>query len=1252
MAMALPSGRMGVLIIVLMIESLVFSLAASNYGLDYDPGNFLCLNFDEFCTTVLDGLGCTTQSSVGCPNYPTVSNDIANFMGTCSCSDIALTVSVGADVTKEIMKNRVEGDMYWLLEPWDAGPPYAFPDSFASVCDLLLERIGCGEDDKTVDTSSNAYSCACGTGLVTESTDFVKAAITARLNNYNVETLFPVFSRPVYLSLPVSIAVILIAGKIFAIIAVYLSLPAIVGFICAGVMLQNYLDPAFVDIGSTEIKKTALLLVLMRAGLSIKVKEVRRTLLASSVLSSLPYLFEFCAFLFLGRAISTALGGTNGVFAGWSLTEMGLLASVMAPLGPSVVVTQALQAIAMKGRKIGFAPKVSLITAPLEAVLAIFMFDVFSKQVEESSDYMLYPWVDSQPLWATVVLVPVNILFSVVLGLIVGYCVSHYIDWRSQLRTDFLWVRLNRNLQMGSNTADLVFVLLVSCYTVMSLCVPRYIQHCTGILAVFTMCITLKFFVKDIQIVANIAEGLRAIWIFAEVFLCTLLGASFAFQNRNGPLSGQRGLSSEDIKQVTLVMLIGTLARLVGVFFSVCVVMYPSLPEHRKQWRYLWRYCLTTWMLQLPRSTIQASLGPLVFSGHMIPGEDGQNKAFAVSQSAAFTVFVFAPLGALLSKHVGLGLAKSMTELDEMHDYNHTKFRYYSAETLQKRVRTPSQMEMLQHTPPGSKSPVDMMMTMSPRSWERRRSRSSPHLLHRQGRRYNNINDGDDGNDGSGNGHNRSNNQHQQRRGQRGGRYHQDHGGRPSSFSHSSHRSRDAHSQNYDNTRDSSSSSSKNNNSNSTTDVAGESKADAGFLLRESAMAGGQTPYASRARTVSKNISFSTEGKQLKPRDGDDDSDENGGHDRNGGGGGGGDDDRGDESGLAMGYLMSPALKTAMSPTQQSEFSDVFANDDDDEDGDDASHSRQRTRPVIMTAMSPEAGTTEGGGPMEASELELEVQGRVDRSSSSSSSSSSRHAERVHFQEASDHSGDEDRDAHDIPHGHSRDNNDFNSQQHSEDGSGEGPFETSSYGSADDYYDDDDCEEEEEDSDDAPLGGEGEEGEHVDYQELFRQSQLHDMSTLFDAVMRLRRAGRGLRLDTPSLFSPSTSLTGSATNATNANASSRATFFGAGERGGVGASLDTSVTAASTGEEGGLHFNQAPGSVPTSTQTAGGRRRSASQQHQYHHHHQYQSDYRAISTGAGGLFSADRNDRGDEYSGSGRGQQRQRRSRASSLSRT
>merc|ERR1711968_32946 len=70
-------------------------------------------------------------------------------------------------------------------------------------------------------------------------------------------------------------------------------------------------------------------------------------------------------------------------------------------------------------------------------------------------------------------------------------------------------------------------------------------------------------------------------------------------------------------------------------------------------------------------------------------------------------------------------------------------------------------------------------------------------------------------------------------------------------------------------------------------------------------------------------------------------------------------------------------------------------------------------------------------------------------------------------------------------------------------------------------------------SDDGPI--DGEDDELVDYNELYGQSRLQEMTTLFDSMMELRRAGRGPHLDTtgdtPSLRRSQTTPAGTYTAA-------------------------------------------------------------------------------------------------------------------------
>lgn len=625
---------------------------------NYDPANFVCAKFDSFCDQILQDLGCIRQAnsftSIGCPGYPEIANDISNYAGTCECI-YPYPISAGEAVTKQLLANRMTPDLHWILEPWSTGPPYDYQSSYAIVCEKVLTRAGCPESLQTISTTAG-YVCTCGT--LTTPSAYVSDMIMNQVNKWNSETL-PIFENPIHMSRPLSLALIFVVGKIFAIVFTYLTLPAVLGYIMAGLAMQNFLDPTLLLTGCREVKTLCLVIVIMRAGLSLRVRDFYANQLSTLVMSSIPFCGEFCVWMFLGRHY----------FDGWTLAETGLFASALAPVGPSVIINQMLAALGSTKRDYGTVPKQMLISAPLEAVLAIAIFGFF-QAYNEKEDNTMSPWVKQQPLWLNAVLLPVNLLFSMLLGILLGWANSLYIDWRSTHRPgggggyEFLWVRLKKNPQMGSHTADFVYVVLVSSFTMTALCQPQYIQFATGELVVFSSCVTMLFVLRDRQKIQDIAGALRSIWVFAEVILCTLLGASVAFDQKNGPNISQRALSSNLMSKMGIVMCLGVLGRLIGIAFGA-LVLQPYAPPHRQTWRWQWRYILNIWIYSLPRSTVQATLGTSAYFLRILPGTDGLNKGFIIMQCAAFMVLIFGPLGAFLSKLVGFPLSAQLAAMDK-----------------------------------------------------------------------------------------------------------------------------------------------------------------------------------------------------------------------------------------------------------------------------------------------------------------------------------------------------------------------------------------------------------------------------------------------------------------------------------------------------------------------------------------------------------------------------------------------------------
>lgn len=114
-----------------------------------------------------------------------------------------------------------------------------------------------------------------------------------------------------------------------------------------------------------------------------------------------------------------------------------------------MVISGLLNLMASPKRNPGYNGKLVLISSPIEAVLAIVLFGIFTNLEQTGLKNSLYPWVTGLPLLENCLLIPANLLFSTVMGIIVGYVCSKYIDWRSKQKTDYIWYRASKNPQMG-----------------------------------------------------------------------------------------------------------------------------------------------------------------------------------------------------------------------------------------------------------------------------------------------------------------------------------------------------------------------------------------------------------------------------------------------------------------------------------------------------------------------------------------------------------------------------------------------------------------------------------------------------------------------------------------------------------------------------------------------------------------------------------------------------------------------------------
>jgi hypothetical protein len=89
-----------------------------------------------------------------------------------------------------------------------------------------------------------------------------------------------------------------------------------------------------------------------------------------------------------------------------------------------------------------------------------------------------------------------------------------------------------------------------------------------------------------------------------------------------------------------------------------------SQPAHRRTPACFAKWWTATWICQMPKATVQATLGSLPYSCHLIAGADGMQRALFIQQGSAFAVLFCATIGVVLTQLAGRPLALHLAALD------------------------------------------------------------------------------------------------------------------------------------------------------------------------------------------------------------------------------------------------------------------------------------------------------------------------------------------------------------------------------------------------------------------------------------------------------------------------------------------------------------------------------------------------------------------------------------------------------------
>ena len=356
-----------------------------------------------------------------------------------------------------------------------------------------------------------------------------------------------------------SLAYIFLVGFAVANIVQRIKLPRIIGMLITGVILGPYvldlLDPSILGI-SADLRKMALVIILIKAGLSLDINDLKKVGRPAIMLSFVPASCEILAYVLLAPAIL----GINRV-------EAAVMGAVLGAVSPAVVVPRMVQLMEDRRGTEKRIPHMILAGASMDDVFVIVLFTTFCSMAQGQGAHM-----------ADFLNVPVSIVTGLLGGALVGVALSWFFE------TNYSHQHLVRN------SVKVIIVLGVS---FILLAVEQWLDGIigfSGLLAIMSMSMALA--AKSVaQVTGRLQQKFGKLWIAAEVILFVLVGAAVDIR-----YTMEAGLAA------VLMIFLALIFRSFGVW--LCMVGTKLNMKERV-------FCMISY---LPKATVQAAIGSVPLS--------------------------------------------------------------------------------------------------------------------------------------------------------------------------------------------------------------------------------------------------------------------------------------------------------------------------------------------------------------------------------------------------------------------------------------------------------------------------------------------------------------------------------------------------------------------------------------------------------------------------------------------------------------
>ena len=356
-----------------------------------------------------------------------------------------------------------------------------------------------------------------------------------------------------------SLARIYLVGLSLAAIFGKLKLPRLIGMLLTGILLGpfvlDFFDPQILGI-SAELRKMALVIILIKAGLSLNFSDLKKVGRPALLMAFLPATFEIVAF----RLFAPMLHDVSHV-------EALLMGSVLAAVSPAVVVPRMITLMDEGRGTDKKIPQLILAGASLDDIFVIVLFTAFlGINMGDGVGAM------------TFLNIPISIVLGIALGAFVGFAVA------------YLFELFHRKGLTIRNTLKTILLLGIA---FLLLAVEGWLEGVvavSGLLAIMSMAMVYAMRTKA-EVVNRLKDKYGKLWLAAEVLLFVLVGAAVDI----------RYTLSAGLGAVAMIF-IGLAFRSVGVF--LCLLGTDLNKKER----------LYTVFAYLPKATVQAAIGAVPLS--------------------------------------------------------------------------------------------------------------------------------------------------------------------------------------------------------------------------------------------------------------------------------------------------------------------------------------------------------------------------------------------------------------------------------------------------------------------------------------------------------------------------------------------------------------------------------------------------------------------------------------------------------------